>query len=113
MPPLPTVIVGSSTPAYSSTSGTTTAAVISAPVAGAEPSHEKRGVSTIAIASDAATPGAIRIGENMRASVITMMVFAIATIPGIGLGDRSATITITPSSNSRPVRAAGYSEPGG
>ena len=80
----PTDIVGDSKPSCSSNSGRARRRDIGDDDAGGEPSNEKRGVSTIAIASDAATPGAMKNGENIRASTTTSSVFAMTIRPGRG-----------------------------
>src|SRR5438445_666541 len=70
--------------AHSRTHGATTAEIVMVATAAAELSHENRGVSTIAIASAAATPGAIRTGEYIRARKPRRIALAITTIPGRG-----------------------------
>ena len=65
-----------------------------------------KGVSTIAIASDAATPGAIKMGENMRATTSTITVFASTTMPGFGVFARTACSATAPLST-RNASSAG------
>src|SRR5262245_58544775 len=81
---------------------------MSRPTDAAELIHENRGVSTIAIASEAAMPGAIKIGEYMRASTITMIMFAMTTSPGLGRSERIPYAATTPSSKMQIMSAGTY-----
>jgi hypothetical protein len=77
-------IVRLTTPSRSRTSGPIAPEMNSAPIDRAEPSTDSRGVTTIASASTAATPGATRIGENIRATVAIITTLPRMTSPGRG-----------------------------
>src|SRR5687767_9527136 len=91
-PSVLTDIVLDNTPICSSRSGAAMPIDMQIAIVSGDPSTENLGVRTIAIASDAAMPGAINTGENPRATTSTITVLARTTSPGFGTSERIAWI---------------------